>query len=328
MLVSSAGALVLVIGLVAVSTGYLMGTGYLSGGSKPLTAPTRPASQTSTGRTTTAAAPPTSTTTVTVLPTSTATGSTTLTVAPSPTPSRSAPSTDLRAGFAELRAELGVRAVGLAYAPVGDGPIVLLGDWRSGPAWSTIKVPLSLAALRRSNTTDTRRLVHRALTVSDNQAAEALWSQLGAGRSAADDVDAALTAHGDRQTRTQAEQVRPPYTPFGQTAWSLAAQVRFGSALACTAADRPVLDEMSHIVAAQRWGLGRLPGAAFKGGWGPDPSGRYLVRQFGVVRLNGRLVAVAIAVQPASGSFDGGIRAMDLIADWVKQNVHPNRGGC
>jgi len=236
---------------------------------------------------------------------------------------------DLAASFARLRPKLGVQAVGLVVEPVGGGPRTQLGDWQAGPAWSSMKVPLALAALKQSDTAATRSLVHKAITESDNQAAESLWSQLGSGQTAAHAVDAVLAAHGDAVTRTQAVRVRPPYTPFGQTTWSLSRQVTFASVLACSAADRPVLDQMSQVIPAQRWGLGRLPGAAFKGGWGPDASGRYLVRQFGLVRLGGHLVAVAIAVQAGgSGTLDDGVHALNLLADWMNANLHPTSGGC
>lgn len=258
----------------------------------------------------------------------TAAGSTDLPVAGSARPDVAQPAPPaLAAGFDRLVAGLGVRSAGLVYAPVGGTP-VRLGSWRTGPAWSTMKVPLSLAALRRSDSANVRALVHRAITASDNQAAEALWSGLGGGHAAGNAVDQVLVAHGDRRTRTQSQRIRAPFTPFGQTVWSLTDQVTFASALACSAGDRPVAEEMAGVTAAQRWGLGRLPSAAFKGGWGPDPAGRYLVRQFGVVSLDGHLVAVAIAVEPADGSFDGGVRALNRIADWLRRSVHPTSGGC
>ena len=40
---------------------------------------------------------------------------------------------------------------------------------------------------------------------------------------------------------------------------------------------------MGQVTGDQRWGLGALPDAKIKGGWGPAPSGRYLVRQIAVV---------------------------------------------
>jgi hypothetical protein len=244
------------------------------------------------------------------------------------TATTTASSADLTTSFAALRPTLGVRSVGLVFAPVGAGTLTQLGDWKAGPAWSTMKVPLSLAALQQSATAGTTSLVHKAITESDNAAAESLWSQLGSGDPAAAAVDAVLASHGDTATRTQPQRIRPPYTPFGQTTWSLARQVTFASRMACSTADSPVYQEMSQVIASQRWGLGQLPGAAVKGGWGPDPSGRYLVRQFGVVRLDGHLVAVAVAVTPSSGSFDDGVHALDKVTDWLKQHVHPTTGGC
>jgi hypothetical protein len=244
------------------------------------------------------------------------------------TATTTASSADLTASFTALRPTLGLRSVGLVFAPVGGGTATQLGDWKAGPAWSTMKVPLSLAALKGSDTAGTTSLVHKAITESDNAAAESLWSQLGSGDPAATAVDAVLATHGDTATRTQPQRIRPPYTPFGQTSWSLARQVSFASSMACSAADRPVYQEMSQVIASQRWGLGQLPGAAVKGGWGPDLSGRYLVRQFGVVRLDGHLVAVAVAVTPSSGSFDDGVRALDKVTGWMKQHVHPTSGGC
>ncbi|MEJ2579589.1 MAG: hypothetical protein P8Z68_10950 [Kineosporiaceae bacterium] len=233
----------------------------------------------------------------------------------------------LSAEFARLTGTLQVRSAGLVFAPVG-GPTTALGTWTSGPAWSTVKVPLSLAARNRAGSAAVDALIHRALTRSDNDAATDLWSRLGAGRSAAAAVDEVLAAHGDGATRTQPDQVRPPYSPFGQTVWSLTGQVTFASALACSAADAPVLEEMTQVISSQRWGLGRLPSPAFKGGWGPDTRGRYLVRQFGVVTLDGHLVAVALAAEPTSGSFDDGVRAATLISDWLERTVHPTTGGC
>lgn len=234
----------------------------------------------------------------------------------------------INAGFARLTGTLRVRSAGLAYAPLGDGLPTLLGEWEAGPAWSTMKVPLGIAALDRSDSASVRQLVHRAITESDNQAAEALWSQLGGGRTAADAVDAVLATHGDDRTHTQSQRIRPPYTPFGQTVWSLTDQVRFASALACSSQDQPVVDEMTHVVSAQQWGLGRLPSATFKGGWGPDHAGRYLVRQVGLISLNGHPVAVALAAEPTSGSFDDGVQALNRMTDWIRQSIHPATGGC
>src|SRR5689334_21885521 len=54
----------------------------------------------------------------------------------------------LAADFDRLTAKLHAVA-GLTVVAVGDGQAPMaLGHWRTGPAWSTIKVPLVIAALR------------------------------------------------------------------------------------------------------------------------------------------------------------------------------------
>ncbi|MDT9408463.1 hypothetical protein [Corynebacterium rouxii] len=48
------------------------------------------------------------------------------------------------------------------------------------PAWFTIKVLISIAALRANSGNDV--LMRQAITVSDNDAARALWDSLGSPR--------------------------------------------------------------------------------------------------------------------------------------------------
>jgi len=247
------------------------------------------------------------------------------TSAPSATGSwevRGAPA-EVAASFEEATRGLGV--VGVAYAVVGRGGLIrTLGTWRTGPAWSTSKVPVAIAAGRHP-TGETQQLIQAALTRSDNAAAEALWANLGGGETAAALVDDQLRRLGDDETRVQASRVRPPFTPFGQTMWSLEAQVRVAAALSCSPdrTDRAILATMGKVVPEQHWGLGRFDGAAFKGGWGPNPAGRYLVRQFGLIKLNGVTLAVAMAVEPSSGSFASGTTALGVVTGWLAQSGLP-----
>lgn len=230
---------------------------------------------------------------------------------------------EVAASFEEATRGLGV--VGVAYAVVGRGGLIrTLGTWRTGPAWSTSKVPVAIAAGRHP-TGETQQLIQAALTRSDNAAAEALWANLGGGETAAALVDDQLRRLGDDETRVQASRVRPPFTPFGQTMWSLEAQVRVAAALSCSPdrTDRAILATMGKVVPEQHWGLGRFDGAAFKGGWGPNPAGRYLVRQFGLIKLNGVTLAVAMAVEPSSGSFASGTTALGVVTWWLAQSGLP-----
>lgn len=119
----------------------------------------------------------------------------------------------------------------------------------------------------------------------------------------------------------QASRIRPDYSAFGQTIWSLTDQERFLAKAACDSRNASVLDMMTHIEASQRWGLGTIGGSAFKGGWGPSIAGEYLVRQFGIVTTPTGTFAVALAAEPVTGSFDDGIAALTAIAQWVSSNL-------
>ncbi len=159
-----------------------------------------------------------------------------------------------------------------------------------------------------------------AITRSDNDSAEQVWESLGDPVTAAGKVQAVLSQAGD-PTVVQSQRIRPEYTAFGQTEWSLSNQVHFLSQAACDAANAPVLDLMGQIEADQRWGLGGIPGAQFKGGWGPDANGKYLVRQLGVIPAGNGKVAVAIAAAPASGAFGDGTHTLDTMTQWISSHL-------
>ena len=179
------------------------------------------------------------------------------------------------------------------------------GDWQEGPAWSTIKVPLVIAAYRQGNPLQITGMMKAAITESDNAAAESLWAQLGDPPVAAQRVQQILQETGD-PTIVESRRLRTEFTAFGQTIWSLTNQIRFVAAAACDTANAPIFHLMGQVAPNQTWGIGDIPGTEFKGGWGPSPSGKYLVRQIGVLTTPAGKVAVAIAAEPASGSFDDG----------------------
>ncbi|WP_405139328.1 hypothetical protein [Nocardia sp. NBC_01388] len=216
--------------------------------------------------------------------------------------------------------------VGLALMPVGSDRVVALGDWTTGAAWSTMKVPLTLAALRQ-NPSGYTTAASEAITESDNAAADVLWQSLGAAPTAAATVQAVLREGGDTVTTVPATRARAEYSAFGQADWSIADQLKFAARLPCLPQSDPVTALMGKIVYGQRWGLGSLDGAEFKGGWGPDPSGNYLVRQFGLVQVDGGQIAIAIAAQPTSGSFDEGTTMLTKIAALIGKHLGELRGG-
>jgi hypothetical protein len=231
-----------------------------------------------------------------------------------------------RASFRRLERDLGGTSA-LALSAVGLDPVVVeVGTLREGVAWSTIKVPIAMAVETRAEgrpSAAEQSLLTRAITASDNAAAEALWSALGPPSAAAAAVGSVLASTGDTSTQVETRVLRPGFTSFGQTRWSLAAQQRFIAGLPCLPNSQPVLSLMQQVEPDQRWGLGVLGAhTQFKGGWGPEPDGRYLVRQMGIVRLaNGRPLAASIATMSAAGSFETGAANLTRIAQWLTAHV-------
>lgn len=226
----------------------------------------------------------------------------------------------LTADFARLETKLHA-VVGIAVSAVGTGQApITLGDWQSGPAWSTIKVPLTIAALREENPPKVTDAMTAVITESDNAAAESIWASLGDPVTAARKVEAVLRQTGD-PTTVQSQKVRPEFSAFGQTDWSLTHQVQFTSVAFCDKANAQIFALMGRIQPDQRWGIGTLPDAQFKGGWGPSPTGSYLVRQIGVLPAPNGRISVALAAQPVSGKFDDGTAALTEMATWLTAHL-------
>lgn len=226
----------------------------------------------------------------------------------------------LAADFAQLESELDA-VIGLAVSAVGSGNApIALGHWQSGPAWSTMKVPVAIAALRERTPAEVTPEMTAAITESDNAAAESIWRRLGDPAIAAGKVEAVLRENGD-PTTVESQRVRPEFTAFGQTDWSLVDQARFISTAVCDGRNAPIFALMGRVTRDQKWGIGSIPGARFKGGWGPSTSGNHLVRQMGVLICPTGMTAVALAAEPASGSFADGTRDLTDMARWVTAHL-------
>lgn len=215
------------------------------------------------------------------------------------------PSADLDAVLASA-----VDSVLAAYG--GQAEVSLGGEHSAGDAsgfasWSTMKVPVAIAALNAHP--ELANQAASAIQVSDNAAADMLWNS-----TTAESVEAVL-AEGNSPVTVQREVTRPGFSAFGQTQWSVLEQSRFASHLGCVTGAAPVLDLMGNIDGGQAYGLGTLPGARFKGGWGPSISGAYEVRQFGLVPdSNGRMVAVALAASASDGTYESGQAMLTQLA--------------
>lgn len=234
-------------------------------------------------------------------------------------PSGSTDPNPLVAEFAEFAKGVNAKVGAVVSAVGNDQPPTKMGEWDfEGPAWSTIKVPLVIADYRVQN--EVTGPMRSAITESDNAAAEAVWAQLGEPAVAGPKVQAILQETGD-PTPVQHERVRPPFTAFGQTKWSLVNQAKFISSAYCNPKNHDIFDLMGQIVAGQSWGIGSISGTKFKGGWGPSTDNKYLVRQIGVLKTTSGYVGVAIKAEAPSGSFDDGRAALDKVAHWLQEHL-------
>jgi len=218
----------------------------------------------------------------------------------------------LEASFEQLSATVPAN-VGIAIAR--PDRTYSLGRWSSGVAWSTIKVPLAIAALRNDRSL-AQDLVVRAITESDNRASEKLWSQLGEPANAAQRVQAVISESGDAATVVESRRLRRGFTAFGQTQWALNRQARFAEQLTLIPGAAAVIDLMHELTVEQRWGLA-AKGFAAKAGWGPGVQGDYLVRQFGMVPTQSGQWGVALAADAHDGVFETGVEVLNSLSEWL-----------
>ncbi len=216
-------------------------------------------------------------------------------------------------------------SVGLAITPVGGDSTMSFGPVRTARAWSTLKVPVSIAA-ERVNGPRVAGDVRAAIRRSDNTAAEDLWDSMRSNSRAVDEVTAVLREGHDPRTHVASQIDRPSSYP-GATQWTLARQARFGAHLPCLPDSSRVLGHMAAVESNQQWGVKILRqrgvSTAVKGGWGPvsDATGKYVVRQLGVVTTPRGAFAVSMAALPSSGSFDDGIAMLNRVGRWVGSNI-------
>lgn len=220
-------------------------------------------------------------------------------------------------------------------APGGDGPRLGSGSYLSSiSAWSTIKVPISERILADAGgpngiSSTQRSNINAAITLSDNDAAAALFSDLEASHGglggASTAVDEMLRQAGDDQT-VVSTQGRDSFTSYGQTDWSLEEQNKYMAALAggCIshkASRNYLFDEMSQVT-SDTWGFGSagVP-AKWKGGWGPGTDGKYLVRQMGTMEIGGEGAVVTLAAIPDDGTFESGQAMATSIAQFVANEL-------
>lgn len=193
------------------------------------------------------------------------------------------------------------------------GRIQTTGSLQDLPAWSTSKVPVAMAICAQGKATGNSGNISTAIRASDNAAAEALWQGLGSSDSQrAQAVTGILRQAGDNHTTVPSTRLRSGFTIFGQTQWSTADQLQFLQNFNSLPGAAQVKSHMYAAYGNQRWGIGRVPNSAVKGGWGPARSGGYTARQIGWFQSEGKETPIAIAAQ--ASSFGAATAVVDEVA--------------
>ncbi|MGI8461954.1 MAG: serine hydrolase [Solirubrobacterales bacterium] len=234
--------------------------------------------------------------------------------------------------------------VAIAISPLGEGEGASVGRIGGDRAWSTMKVPVLVTLLARKRGEgglgpEQRSQAAAALQSSDNEAALALFESLtqieGGLEQASAAIDSVLRRSGDGRTTVNTEPSPEGYSTFGQTEWPAEQANRFFRALAAGCLLPPedteyVLSLMQGVLANQRWGLGVTPvpngaSVAFKGGWGPEADGGYLVRQSGIVFDDEKggyaLSMITVPDDAGPGSFEAGQTILSDTARLVTEKV-------
>jgi hypothetical protein len=227
--------------------------------------------------------------------------------------------------------------VQIAVVPLSGGRVQTLGGNTASHGWSTMKVPVLAALIKARDSTGLssaeRAWAEAAITASDNASILSLFGDLeqlkGGLAGASGYIQSLFRLSGDR--RTVVATAPPPsgaVTTFGQTEWSPVASTMFMSALGrgcllSTSRTDYVLSLMQNIEPGESWGLGSagFRSIAFKGGWGPERTGGYLVRQAGIIHVGSPgAVAVAIVALPP-GSFASGTETLTRTASWLARHL-------
>ncbi|WP_316670606.1 hypothetical protein [uncultured Propionibacterium sp.] len=198
-----------------------------------------------------------------------------------------------------------------------DGDVITAGEVSESTAWSTIKVPIVIEALREGGD-ELDEQAREAITESDNDAASTLFATLGGGYQSSTRVDNLLREAGDETTLTLPNAALGGDTGFGMTQWSSADQARFASWLACSddeAADH-VYTLMSDLVDAQAVGIETVAGGHAKSGWGTNEStGVSTMRQLGVIDTGSGFIAMSIII--TGDDYQDVIGEITVLSDWL-----------
>lgn len=214
--------------------------------------------------------------------------------------------------------------------------VVSTGAQRKPLAWSTIKVPIALAAERVGK--PDQYLIDKGLKESDNATPWVLWTQIRAANGGSERKTRLAVSRVTAKSDARPYFPRTPEgypTPYGYARWGIEEQARFAATLPCTHKGERVYKAMGDVVDWQSYGLGRIDGMHFKGGWGRHEDGTYTQRQMGVLNVgDGHLGFAIYSYHPGDGTkYLGGEAALDAVAHQLKVMLKrgdfvPNKDVC
>lgn len=162
-------------------------------------------------------------------------------------------------------------------------------------AWSTIKVPIALAAERTGK--QDQYILDKTLKESDNATSWTLWVAV---RNSVGGTEAATRkAVSKVTTKSQGNPIWPQVapgsiTPYGYAKWGIEEQARFMTSVPCQPKGKRVYKAMGDVAPWQKYGLGTVRGMHFKGGWGQHEDGTYTQRQMGVMKYGDGYLGIAV----------------------------------
>lgn len=223
-------------------------------------------------------------------------------------------------------------------APGGPGQPVLTGELATGPALSTISLPIAQRVLEGGGGPsgvgeETRGQINAAVSLSDTEATRALFSRLasseGGPEAASEAVGQTLRAAGGGPAAISISGDTGPGS--GRGAWPLDAQSRYMAALAggCVgdaATRRFLLAQMAPADGRENYGLGSIgSGARWTGGTGVGPAGNLLARQTGVLETTSGPVVVAMMVLPGDGSSETAEAMLNDLTDGLVSRLNDHK---
>ncbi|AWB83121.1 hypothetical protein [Corynebacterium liangguodongii] len=185
-----------------------------------------------------------------------------------------------------------------------------IGQLETLPSWSTIKVPIALAAQDYCAFDDETisAMIKSSIEYSDNASAWQLLNCVGQG-------DGVLADSRVSEDVARTGSTIDIHRTFGRSNWPIAAASHYAWYLSTLDEDNEVIVAMRNIAEEQSWGLGTLESTAFKGGWSGDRlDGSWHSRQMGFVRVDDTPLGIAIASRSPEGSFTDTTDALDQLA--------------